>query len=281
MSSAKEFLKWSLTLGREPQTFLGARWVRWALDRAPAKKKRLWAFRLLSLSPHYFLDRNTPENRSIPEAEYFERAAAGWVTSREQFFKVVLKDRLADSSTVLDYGCGPGFLAVTLAQSFERVYACDISSGALDCARVLNPADNLTYILADEKGLAEIPDGSIDAVVSLAVVQHLSLEAYEKLLAVCDQKLRAGGKIVLHVQLDESGWKTEDAWKEDQSMKGRLKYSYGLHNFGRPASEHIDLATRAGFVNATVEPLSSHFPDGFEDLGEQHLLTAIKPNLRP
>jgi hypothetical protein len=108
MSSPREILKWSLTLGREPQTFLGARWVRWALRRAPTSKKRLWAFRLLSLSPHYFLDRDSPENRAMPEADYFEKAAAEWLSSREKFFNIVLKDRLGEVKTVLDYGCGPG-----------------------------------------------------------------------------------------------------------------------------------------------------------------------------
>lgn len=277
MNSAKEFLKWSLTLGHDPQTFLGARWVRWALNRAPASKKRLWAFRLLSLSPHYFLDRNTPDDRSIPEHDYFEKAAAEWLESRSRFFDVVLKERLADANTVLDYGCGPGFLAVTLAKNFEKVFACDISTGALDCARVLNPAENLTYLLASDSGLSNIPNSSLDAVVSLAVVQHLSRESYENLLSVSYEKLRATGLLILHVQLDGGVWKKEDDWKQDRSVKGRLKYNYGLHNFGRPESEHLEMARFAGFINVGIEPLSQLFPKGFEDIGEQHLLTAIKP----
>lgn len=276
MSSAKEFLKWSLTLGRDPQTFLGARWIRWALDRAPASKKRLWTFRLLSLSPHYFLDRENAENRSIPEHEYYEKAAAEWLSSRQHYFDTVLKDRLAESKTVLDYGCGPGFLAVTLAEQFEKVFACDISSGALDCARVLNPADNLTYVLADRGGLSLIPNTGVDAVVSLAVVQHLSRESYEKMLAVCFEKLRPGGKLVLHIQLDEGTWKSEDDWQQDRSVKGRLKYNYAVHCFGRPKEEHIELVTAAGFAGASVDPLSPLFPGAFEDIGHQHLLTALK-----
>ncbi|MEQ1764973.1 MAG: class I SAM-dependent methyltransferase [Pyrinomonadaceae bacterium] len=277
MSSAKEFLKWTLTLGREPQTFLGARWIRWALNRAPASTKRLWAFRLLSLSPHYFLDRLAPDNRKLPEQQYFERAAAEWLESRSKFFDVVLKERLSDANSILDYGCGPGFLAVTLAKHFNRVFACDISSGALDCARVLNSAKNLTYILATDSGLAKIHNESLDGVVSLAVIQHLSRESYEQLLAVCYQKLKSGGRLVVHVQLDEGVWKKEDDWKQDRSMKGRLKYSYGLHNFGRPEEEHLSMAAAAGFTDASIEPLSPLFSEGFEDIGEQHLLSAIKP----
>ncbi len=277
VSSAKEILKWSLTLGREPQTFLGARWVRWALDRAPASKKRLWAFRLLSLSPHYFLDRDWAENRSIPESEYFEKASAEWLASRETYFNAVLEERLSDARTVLDYGCGPGFLAVILAKRFDRVQALDISSGALECARVLNSADNLEYVLADAEGIASIADASVDAIVSLAVVQHLSREVYEKMLEVCHRKLKSGGRLALHVQLNEGDWKTEDTWKEDRSVKGKLKYNYGLHNFGRPESEHLAMANAAGLVEVKVDPLSPLFPNGFEDIGEQHLLTAVKP----
>jgi cyclopropane fatty-acyl-phospholipid synthase-like methyltransferase len=132
-------------------------------------------------------------------------------------------------------------------------------------------------VLADEAGIASIPDGSVDAVVSLAVVQHLSKQAYEKLLAVCYAKLADGGKIVLHVQLDEGSWKREDDWKGDTSVKGRLKYSYGLHNFGRPKSEHLEMVQAAGFSEIQIVSLAEAFPGGFEDIGEQHLLTATKP----
>lgn len=213
----------------------------------------------------------------MPEGEYFEIAAAEWLSSREKFFDIVLKDRLAGARTILDYGCGPGFLAVTLAKNYDQVYAFDISSGALECARVLNSSENLNYVLADDAGIASIADDSVDGVVSLAVVQHLSRESYEKLLEVCFAKLRSGGQLVLHVQLDEGSWKREDEWKSDTSVKGRLKYNYGLHNFGRPQLEHVAMVEAAGFTNVEIVSLADAFPAGFEDIGDQHLLTATKP----
>ena len=276
MKPIPEIVKWGMALGREPQAFLGARWVEWILERASGPNKRKWALRLLALSPHYFIDSDAPENRNLPRAEYLEKAFRTYFDSRAKIYDQILKDRLRADDTVLDYGCGPGFLAKAVAPNVREIYACDISAGALSCARVLNSAPNLKYVLAEGSGLEAIPDGSLDAVFSFAMVQHVSDEIYRSVMQVCSRKLKPHGRLILHIQLMGNGWRTEAEWKEDTSIKGRLRFKYGLHCFARPESVHREIVEGAGFSEVGIESVADLVDDDFDDICSQHLLTAVR-----
>ena len=274
MLAIPEIIKWGAALGREPQTFLGARWVEWILARAPEDKKRTWALRLLSLSPHYFIDAEAPENRGLSRADYLEKAFQVISDSRRKIYDQILKDRLRADDVVLDYGCGPGFLAKTVAEHVSTIYACDISSGALACARVLNSAPNLEYLSADSSGPSAIPDAGLDAIFSFAVVQHVSDDIYRIVLETCRRKLGPGGRLILHIQLTGDGWRTEEEWKGDNSLKGKIKYKYGLHCFARTESVHREMVERSGFTDVRIEPIAELVDEHFDDICSQHLLTA-------
>jgi len=254
MSKSFKSLKYALTLGSDPQNFLGKWWIPSVLKKIPESKRRMWALRVLSLSPHYFFG-DDPGEKTLDEN--LEVRYRDGLRSREKICGLVLSDVLKESDVVLDYGCGPGFLAVNVAKLVKTIYACDISAGALTCAEIINPASNLAYVRADEAGMLTIPDASIDAAYSFAVIQHLTDETFERVLANCKDKVKTGGKLVLHIQLSDEIWKTEDEWKADTSMKGKLKFRYGLHCFGRTAEHHRELVEKHGFTDIRIEPLTS------------------------
>lgn len=105
---------------------------------------------------------------------------------REQIHKDVVGKK------VLEYGCGPGSQAFTLAEKGAEVYAIDISDVAIEQTQqeadkrnlnihcsVMN-AENLTF-----------PDGSFDLVCGSGILHHLDLEkAYPELKRV----LKQGGR---------------------------------------------------------------------------------------
>lgn len=276
MKLIPEFVKWAATLGREPQTFLSARWVEWLLARAPANRRRSWALRILALSPHYFIDAGAPENRDLQRSAYLEKSFGVFRDSRQKIFDQILKDRLRSNDAVLDYGCGPGFLSHVIAANVRTVYGCDISTGVLACAKILNSAANLTYISADDRGLNLIPDESLDAVVSFAVIQHVSDDIYRRILDNAWRKLRPGGLAIFHVQLESDSWRTEAEWRKDTSVKGRLKYKYGLHCFARSEASHWAMFEAAGFSVSTIDGVAEIASEHFDDICSQHLLTATK-----
>ncbi|MGB7069368.1 MAG: class I SAM-dependent methyltransferase [Pyrinomonadaceae bacterium] len=268
--------KWGLSLGRESQNFLGAKWITAFLAKVPNSGKRSWALRILSLSPHYFLDPENPAYKAMSNDEYLEATFAEGVESREKIYTHILKDHLNGKDIVLDYGCGPGFLAKALAPHVSSVFACDISPGALACARILNAADNLEYVAADDAGLSLIRDESIDAVISFAMVQHITDDIFDQVLRNMHRKLRSGGKLILHIQLLDAVWRTEDEWKGDQSLTGRIKYRYGLHCFARSEVNHIRAVETNGFSKIKITSIADFVPEQFDDICSQSLLVAVK-----
>ncbi len=277
MKKLLNMVKWAVTLGSGSQNFLGARWVQTRLDRTPKEKQRMRSLQILSLSPHYFINGDGPEYAGMRNREYLETSFAVGRKSREKIVDQILKRRIRPDDTVLDYGCGPGFLSFAISPHVKRVYAADVSPGALACARILNPAPNIEYILADKTGMAAIPDETIDAVISFAVIQHVSDEIYEHILNSVRQKLKRGGRLILHIQLLDGIWKTEEEWKSDRSVRGRLKLRYGLHCFARSPDSHLEMVARAGFIDARIERIADLITENFDDICSQHLLTASKP----
>lgn len=274
MISISDVFKWTITLGGK-QNFLSAPWVTALLRRTPESRRRARALWLLSLSPHYFFLRNAPEYAGMTEAEYREAFFETGRKSRQKIFDEIFAD-MQLGPVAMDYGCGTGLFARILARNVEKVYACDISKGAIAAARVLNPADNLEYLTADEDGLPSVPDHSIDTLISLNMIQHLTVPTYDRVLKNMASKVKPGGKAILHIQCLDPRWKTEAEWLADRSIRGQLKYKFGLHCFSLAEETHKEMVAKHGFRDITVAPVSSFTDHYFDDIGDQHILIGSK-----
>lgn len=242
------------------QNFLGARWVEWTVSHAPGAARKPLALRFLSLSPHYFYDRDL-----AAEADRNRR-------SREILAGELVLPLVKPGARVLDYGCGPGYLAAAVARRAGHVDAVDISRGVLACARALNGLPNICYQTPDQFRTSA---GSVDLAYSFAVAQHLRTEVLVSVLGLLAAALRPEGTLLLHfAAAGEQGWRTEEQWLSDTSVNGRARLRYGLNCFGRPAAEMIDLVTRCGFTDVTARSLSGSITIAGDDVENQHLLTA-------
>lgn len=243
------------------QNFLGARWVARAVTSSPERLRERMALRLLSLSPHYFYDGDVSA-----EAERNRRSRAALVDQ-------LIAPYLTDQARVIDYGCGPGYLARAVAGRAAHVDAVDISAGVLACARAINGAPNICYLTPRE--LAERTEPA-DVAYSIAVAQHLRTPVLAGALALLAARLRPGGRLLLHFAVPgPSGWRTEGDWQADASLGARVKQRYGLHCFGRTAQEMSALAARAGFTDIEASPLAGRLQiPGDDDVSSQHLLVA-------
>jgi SAM-dependent methyltransferase len=242
------------------QNFLGARWVERVIAHAPPAARKRVALRFLSLSPHYFYDPDLAAEDTRNRR------------SRQILADELIAPYLTPGAHVLDYGCGPGYLAAAVGRLAGRVHGVDISRGALACARVLNGRPNVVFQTpAEFRGAA----GPVDLAYSFAVVQHLRTDALSAALALLAESVRPGGTLLLHfAQPSEQGYRTEQAWVSDGSVAGRAKLRYGLNCFGRSAEELTDLVTRYGFTDATAKPLGGTITIPGDDIPNQHLLTA-------
>jgi SAM-dependent methyltransferase len=180
-------------------------------------------------------------------------------------------------ATVLDVGCGPGFLAYEAAKSARKVFACDLSPGVIACAQVLNSQPNIAYFSSLENGYSPVPDQTLDLVYSFAVIQHVGDDVFSDLMAIAFQKLKVGGQLVLDFPVEYGDIKDEAAWREDRTIRGRLKLRFGLNLFARERESFSRLIAQAGFTNLEYRSASRLFQDIEDDVTRQDLLVAQKP----
>jgi SAM-dependent methyltransferase len=260
----------ALTLGREDQSFLDAKWIAALLRSAPSCSKRRLALSVLSWSPHYFHRR--PEYDGLSHSEFTEREFERNRATREKLGQLVHGPHLDAQQVVLDYGCGPGFLVRYVAGFAKTVYGIDLSLGVLECARVLNGAPNASFLQTAD--IAEIGDATIDLAYSVAVAQHLTDSALERVLETIRRKLKPAGKLLLHIVLDAEGWRTEEEWRRDVSIAGRMRLKYGLNCFTRGEKRVREVLEAAGFVSIMVRPMRDICREPFDDVCTQHLVCA-------
>lgn len=80
----------------------------------------------------------------------------------------------------------------------------------------------------------------------------------------------------MHIQLTDGVWQTEERWKNDKSVKGKLKYRCGLHCFGRSEKECVEIVTRHEFSEIKIENIEDFIQEKSDELHSQRLLIAYK-----
>lgn len=263
-------------MGKEPQSFIGAKWLVCLFRVCPKSRKRALALRILSLSPHYFYRNIKPEYSKLPFCEFLEAEYTRSKVSREKICSLLLRPYLAEDQVVMDYGCGPGFLAKAVSSIARKIYAVDISHGVLECAKILNSADNIEYLCAGRGGISVIPDDGLDIIYSIAVIQHLANKVFEEVLSTWYEKLKPGGKALLHIVIEDPNWKSEEQWRADTSLQGKIKLKYGLNCFSRTSEYLYDVLPQKGFRILSLQRIEDICGEYFDDVCGQHLLIAEK-----
>lgn len=129
--------------------------------------KRFWNARARE-DAFFFVD-NTGRYRD-PDTERF------WSSGEEtlDLFGERLHVAVQPDDVVLDVGCGLGRMTRALAARSRQVLAIDVSAEMLEQARRYNAhLANVTWLEGDGVSLAPVHDGSVDAIVSFVVFQHI------------------------------------------------------------------------------------------------------------
>jgi len=263
--------------GKDSQTFLDARWIKSLLKNTPKRYKKTVVLNIMALSPHYFFRTPEMKNRKYFLTSEYKRN----LRSRQMLFKHLISKHISEQSVVMDYGCGPGFLARTVAEKAKKVYAIDISDGVLLCADTINHRDNINYLNVFKNQTDAIADNSVDLIYSFAVLQHVSANLVDDIFSLFYKKLKENGKLLLHVQLQTQGWKTEKEWKDDNSVRGKLKYEYGLHCFSNTTSFYEEKMEKNGLTFQSLIELSNVLPDPNDHIYHQQLITGKKESFVP
>jgi SAM-dependent methyltransferase len=241
--------------------FLDRAWLPWVIRCTPRRWRKGLALRLLAFSPHYWIYQDYYP-ASLSRSEVLDREHQRNLDSRRELCDKLLRRFLRPSQTVLDFGCGPGFLARAVSPHVRQVVAADVSRGVIACARVLNGADNIRYVANTLRGLPAVADASIDLVYSFAVIQHLRKEQTECFFREFARVLRPGGQGVIHVLLGESGVLESRGWHARRVDLRRACFT---------DEEIIACAREAGLEDVQIVSVGS-LCDVDDEIGAEHLL---------
>jgi ubiquinone/menaquinone biosynthesis C-methylase UbiE len=147
-------------------------------------------------------DQNTADHDAIIIEQFTNQAAPfaalHTVRTDADILRLIVKAAgVGPTSEVLDVACGPGLVALALAETARRVTGLDLTPAMLDKARELQRnagLDNLTWQVGRADALP-YPNGSFDAVVTRFSFHHLTdpTRALSEMTRVC----RPGGRVVL------------------------------------------------------------------------------------
>ena len=145
----------------------------------------------------YFVDTRQPYKATDPERFWDAEELVDYVLGG-------LGVAVGADDAVAEIGCGLGRITRVLAARARRVVALDVSDEMLAQARTHNPdLSNVEWVLGDGRSLAPVPDGSVDACVSVVVLQHVPDPAITlDYVRDLGRALRPGGWAALQVSDD-------------------------------------------------------------------------------
>ncbi len=195
----------------------------------------------------------------MPTGQFLEAEYERNRTSRERICNQILLPNLKPGITVLDIGCGPGFLAKAVSRHVKLIYACDISKGVMACADVINGASNIRFIYSGESGFAQIPDASLDLAYTFAVGFNTSGESIIRSLFLAygwkENALRGPLPVPSTIRQWQMGTRKR-LGRAHQSVAGKLRLKYAMNFFPRTDEFFRKLAAEAGFSVVEIRPVS-------------------------
>jgi SAM-dependent methyltransferase len=99
-------------------------------------------------------------------------------------------------SRVLDFGCGEALHAADIGAATWELYLCE-AAPKLRARLKQRFARNPKIKVLSPDDIERLPAGSLDLVIANSVVQYLSREELEHLLAIWRRRLRLGGQVVI------------------------------------------------------------------------------------
>ncbi|MEM9204978.1 MAG: methyltransferase domain-containing protein [Pseudomonadota bacterium] len=162
--------------------------------------------------------------------------------------------RIRPGDSVVDIGCGNGFMALELARAVGEngaVHGVDVSAGMLASAR--DRCADYPSVTFHEATALEIPlkDGAADRAVSIQVFEYIP--DIPAALKEAHRVLRPGGRLVI----SDMHYGTQVWFSDDAERMGRvLAASHEMMEYPGTPALLPPLLKEAGFVLDTIEPVT-------------------------
>jgi 2-polyprenyl-3-methyl-5-hydroxy-6-metoxy-1,4-benzoquinol methylase len=126
--------------------------------------------------------------------ERFVPGQGGARIAYEHYHRYFLAQRLATGKVVLDLGCGEGYGANILAGVARSVAGIDLSTEAIEHARVRYPEGNLKFVAGDCRD-THLPANHFDLVVCFEMIEHIA--EHDQLLSEVRRVLKPDGVFIV------------------------------------------------------------------------------------
>lgn len=110
---------------------------------------------------------------------------------RYHFTKNYIKDKV-----VADIACGEGYGAFYMSQFASKVIGIDISEESILHAKNKYSKENITFVQSSADA-ADLPDGSVDVIVSFETIEHLTEEQQNNFLNTAKKLLKDDGLLII------------------------------------------------------------------------------------
>lgn len=137
-----------------------------------------------------------------------------------KFWEIVGEPR---NLMILDFGCGEGFVSVTLAKRGNTLHGFDLSESLIGRARrhaeAANVADRVTFRQMAAENL-DYPEDSFDLVIGISILHHTELEvALPRLRRVLKPHGRAVFLEPLNQNLALKLWRSMTPWRRTKTER--------------------------------------------------------------
>lgn len=185
---------------------------------------------------------------------------------------------------VVDLGCGPGNMTVSLCERWPRAMVHGIDSSADMLAQAATLAGpRLAFTLGSIESWR--PDGPVDVIVSNAALQWVP--DHPRLLATWLSALRPGGALAFQVPLNVDGRAaqifrgvaTSPRWADRLAGVASSDSPSAAGGVARPAEEYVHALGRLGARVDAWETTYQHLMPGEDGVLEWYRGTGLRPYL--
>jgi len=202
---------------------------------------------------------------------FFDTQAERWVglydskpgfRDRLNLFVGSLESVLPPPARVLDFGCGPGVMALALARRGYEVVGLDGAPRMIEQARAEAARGGIANarFAAVNAGEVGVPPGSFDAVVCSSVIEYVADD--ERLIAELVRAVRPGGYLLISVpHADSFIGMVEDALRRVTMFMrrtGSRHLTYSLRRYQR--DRFVELLDRLGVSSPAFRYFEAPLP---------------------
>lgn len=180
-----------------------------------------------------------------------------------------------DNATVVDVGCGDGWLVRRLAKRGAHVTGVEVSPKQMAMARAATPVRDEHYI----QGLAEdlpVTSRSVDIVIYFNSLHHIDGDGLMKALREAARVLRSGGILYVSEPLAEGPYfelmkPAHDETAVRQRALDALRFAPEVGLLIERQLTHLDTVRLADFqaFHDRLTSINPHIRDRFDELEEQ------------